>query len=150
MAVSIGGITAANFTFTMTAAGLFTSPQTIQQCDVDDALDVDPIENGEFVKGVDNFLAMGWKPSMPKLSVHLMANSPSNSFYDTVFAYEQTNKTKVLLQGILSLPAVGTQWTLVNAGLFSYMPLPPVKQTLKGRTHILIMDQLPYAPIGFG
>lgn len=147
MAVSIGGITAANFSFTMTAAGLFTSPQSIQQCDVDDAFDVEAIENGEFQKGVDDYMVMGWKPTMPKLNVHLMANSPSNSFFDQVFAYEQANRAKILLQGVISLPAVGKQWSLTNAGIFSYMPMPPVKTTLKGQTHILIMDRLPYAPI---
>lgn len=147
MAVSIGSITAANAVFTLTIAGLFSAPQQVQQFDVDDAFDVDPIENAEIVKGVDNFIAAGWKPTMPKLNVALMANSPSNALFDQWFAQEQQDQEKLVAQGVITLPGVGTQWTLQNAFLFSYAPMPGVKTTLKGRKHILIMDALPYAPI---
>ena len=50
MAVSIGSITSANATFTLTVAGLFTSPQAIQQFGVDDAFDSEAVENGEIVE----------------------------------------------------------------------------------------------------
>lgn len=148
MPVSIGSITSADAVFTLTVPGLYSAPQQIQQFDVDDAFDTEAVENGEIMKGVDGYMAAGWKPTMPKLNVHLMANSPSNSVFDTVFQTEQQQKTKFLMQGIITLPGIGMQFTLLNGYLFSYMHIPPAKTTLKGRTHVLILDDIPYSPIG--
>lgn len=148
MPVSIGSITAADAVFTLQIAGLFSSPQQIQQFDVDDAFDSEAVENAEIVKGVDNFIAAGWKPTMPKLNIALMANSPSNSIFDQWFQYEQQYKTKLVAQGVITLPGISMQFTLLNAFLFGYMHLPPVKTTLKGRKHVLILDDIPYSPLG--
>jgi hypothetical protein len=147
MAVSIGSITSANASFTLSVAGLFTAPQQIQQFGVDDAFDSEPVENGEIQKGVDNFIAAGWKPTMPKLNVTLMANSPSNAIFDQWFQYEQQYMTKLVAQGVISVPGIFTQYALLNAYLFGYMHLAPAKTTLKERKFILICDDISAAPM---
>lgn len=148
MAVSIGSITSANATFTLTVAGLFSSPQQIQQFGVDDAFDSEAVENGEIMKGVDNFIAAGWKPTMPKVNVNLMANSPSGTIFDKWFQTEQQAQTKLVAQGIITLPGISTQYALLNAYLFGYIHLPPAKTTLKERKFVLIMDDISYSPLG--
>ena len=150
MALAIGSITAANVVFTLSVATLYTTPQSIQQFDVDDAVDSETVENAEVIKGVDGFMSAGWKPTLPKLNVTLMANSPSNAIFDNWFQQEQTNRTKYLAQGVISLPGIGTQFTLLNAYLMTYMHMPPVKGTLKARKHVLILDDIPYTPIAYG
>lgn len=147
MAVSFGSITSANATFTLTVAGLFTSPQAIQQFGVDDAFDSEAVENGEIVKGVDGFIAAGWKPTMPKLNVNLQANSPSGTIFDQWFQAEQQQQNKLIAQGIITLPGISTQYALLNAYLFGYIHLPGAKATLQARKFVLIMDDISYAPI---
>lgn len=147
MAVSLGSITSANTTFTLTVAGLFTSPQQILQYTVEDAFDSEAVENGEIVKGVDNYIAAGWVPTMPKLNISLMANSPSNDIFDQWFQAEQQGLEKFIAQGVITIPGTSTQYTLLNAYLFSFMHLPPAKKTLQGRKHVLILDDISYAPI---
>ena len=147
MAVSIGSITSANATFTLTVGGLFTSPQQIQQFGVDDAFDSEAVENGEIVKGVDGFIAAGWKPTMPKLNVNLMANSPSGTVFDQWFQAEQQQQNKLVAQGIITLPGISTQYSLLNAYLFGFIHLPSAKATLQARKFVLIMDDISYSPI---
>lgn len=147
MAVSLGSITSANATFTLTVGGLFTSPQQIQQFAVDDAFDSEAVENGEVVKGVDNYIAAGWLPTMPKLNISLMANSPSNAIFDQWFQSEQQQMSKFIAQGVITLPGTSTQYTLLNAYLFSFMHIPPAKKTLQLRKHVLILDDISAASI---
>ena len=148
MAASIGNITSANATFTLTVPGIFSSPQQIQQFGVDDAFDSEAVENGEVMKGVDNFITAGWKPTMPKVNVNLMANSPSGVLFDQWFQAEQQAMNKYVGSGVITLPGIAMQYALVSAYLFGYTHIPGVKATLQPRKFILIMDDISYAPLG--
>lgn len=147
MAVSLGSITSANATFTLSVAGLFSAPQQIYQFAVDDAFDSEAVENGEIVKGVDNYIAAGWIPTLPKLNVTLMANSPSIALFDQWFQTEQQNLEKLIAQGVISLPGTSTQYTLLNAYLFGFMHVPAAKKTLQARKFVLILDDISAAPL---
>ena len=147
MAVSFGSITSANTTFTITIAGLFSAPQQIQQYKVEDAFDSEAVNNGEIVKGVDNFIAAGWLPTLPKLNVSLMANSPSNDIFDQWFQEEQQQMNKLIGQGIITVPGISTQYTLINAYLSDFMHVPGAKKTMEGRKFSLILDDISYSPI---
>ncbi len=147
MPVSIGSITAANAVFTLTAAGLYTAPQQIQQFGVDDAFDSEAVENGEIVKGVDGFIAAGWLPTQPRLNVTLMANSPSQDLFDNIFQNEQAARDKILLQGLIIVPGISKKYTLINMYLFSFMHLAPAKKTLQPRKYGLILDDISVAPV---
>lgn len=146
MAVSLGSITSANATLTFSVAGLFTSPQNIYQFAVEDAYDSEVVENGEVVKGVDNYIAAGWLPTMPKFNITLQANSPSNAIFDQWFQTEQQQLTKLIGQGVATIPGTRTQFFILNAYLFSFMHIPPVKKTLQPRKHVLICDDISYSP----
>ena len=148
MAIAPGSITSANAVFTLSIATLYSAPQQIQMFGVDDAFDSEAVENKEVVKGVDNFIAAGWKPTLPKLNVNLLANSISNAIFDLWFQTEQTPPYSALpAQGIITLPSLRMQYVLLNAYLFSYMHIAPAKTTLKDRKHVLICDDISYTPI---
>lgn len=146
MPASIGSVTSANATFTLTVAGLFTSPQRIQQFGVDDAFDSEQVESAEIMKGVDNFIVAGWKPTMPKLNVTLMANSPSGPIFDQWFQTQQQQQAILMAQGVITLPGIRQQYALLNAFLFGFTHLPPAKTTLKERKFVLIMDDISASP----
>lgn len=142
-----GSITSANATFTLSVAGLFSSPQQIQAFAVEDAFDSEAVENKEVVKGVDAFITAGWIPTLPKLNVTLLPNSPSNAIFDQWFQSEQQQMQPLLAQGVITVPGIATQFTLLNVYLFSFMHLPPAKKTLQARKHVLVLDDISYAPI---
>ena len=147
MAIAPGSVTSANASFTLSIAGLFSAPQQIQMFGVDDAFDTEAVENKEVVKGVDNFIAAGWKPTQPKLNVNLLANSISNAIFDLWFQTEQQQQAALVAQGIITLPSLRMQYVLLNAYLFSYMHIAPAKTTLKDRKHVLILDDVSYSPV---
>ncbi len=148
MAVSLGSITSANAGFTLSVATLYTTPQTLNQFEVDDAFDSESVENGEVIKGVDNFITAAWKPTLPKINVTLMANSPANGIFDNWFQTEQQQQQKLLAQGVITLPGTGQQYNILNAYLFGFMHIPGVKNVLKGRKFVLICDDIQYSTLG--
>jgi hypothetical protein len=145
--ISIGSITSANASMTMTAAGLFTAPQQIYQFDVDDMFDSEAVENGQIEKGVDGYIAAGWLPTQPKLNLSLRANSPSVGFFDLLFQTEQQSQSKILLQGVISVPAISTQYNLLNGYLMNFMHLAPAKKVLQGRKYVLVLDDITYSAL---
>lgn len=147
MPIAPGSITAANAQMTITVAGLFTSPQRIEAFSVDDAFDSEAVENKEVVKGVDNFITAGWLPTLPKLNISLLPNSASNDLFDQWYQTEQQLKSVLVAQGVITVPGLARQYTLLNAYLFSFMHLAPAKKTLQARKHVLILDDISYAPI---
>lgn len=129
----MGTLTSANAVFTLTAAGLYTTPQQIQGFGVDDAFETAEVENAEIVLGVDAVMSVGWLPVLNKLSVTLQANSESMPFFDRVYQTENQNMEKIRLDGVISIPSTGQTFTLIKGYQSKFVPTPPAKKILQPR-----------------
>lgn len=128
-------ITSANAIITLSVADLFDQPFQLEQFDVDDIYGTDPIEAGETKQGVDGVLTAGFVNVPTKQNYALMADSPSNFFFDKLFQQEKANQEKFVIQGVVLLTSLGTKWVMTRGFLTRYQPLPDAKKTLMGRKH---------------
>ena len=146
MAVSVGSITSADSTLHLSFPDIFSTPQQIFQFGIDDAYDSENVENAEVVKGVDGYMAMGWLPTLPRLNITLMANSPSTDFFNQIFQYEQQNRLKAIGSGNISVPGISTKYAILSCVLFGFMHIAPAKKTLQPIKYTLVCDDISYAP----
>ena len=76
-------LTSANSSLSLSIAGLFSAPQTIQGFAVDDAFDSDSVAQSETMMGIDGTLSAGKVFTPYKMAVHLLPNSPSMAIFET-------------------------------------------------------------------
>lgn len=130
-------ITAANATILLSVPLLFPAPYQLQQFAADDIFGTEPIQIGEEMMGVDGNLTSGHINSPTKQKYSLMADSPSNFFFDQIALRERADKTRYEINGVVLLTSVGTKWTMTRGFLSIWQPLPDAKKVLQQRVHTI-------------
>lgn len=126
-------LTVANAIITLTVAGVFSAPQTLQQFSADDIFSTDTIEPVETAMGVDGILSAGFVFVPIKWSVSLQANSPSNAVFDQWYAAQIAASDVFAGTVSVTLLSLGSTWDLTTAFLSSYPPLPDAAKIAKPR-----------------
>lgn len=140
-------ITSSNAQILLTVAGVFDSPQQLQKFATDDIYGTDPLSAGEVAMGVDGHLTAGFTNVPVVQKYMLMADSESNFLFDQLFNLEKVNQTKYPINGVISLTAVGTKFTMTRGFLTTYQPIPDAKRTLQARTHSITWERVVPAPV---
>ena len=117
------GITGANVVITLTSP-LFSTPQQIQGFGPDDVTNMDPVKILEHLIGVDGVLTFGFVYVERMQEITLMADSASNSFFDTINAQQAANQQAYPMNGSILMPSIGTQFDCTNGALETYNPMP--------------------------
>lgn len=131
----MGDITGANATYMLSITDLFPAPIQLQGFAADDVFDTDPLESAEVLMGVDGFLSAGFVFVAVKQSVTLQADSNSNLIFDVWWTANQSTRSNFFANGVVLLPAINTQWAMINGALTSYPPTPNVKKLLQPRKY---------------
>jgi hypothetical protein len=129
----MASITSANSVLFLGAAGLFAVPQQIAGFGSDDMYSIEAVETKEIQLGADGVLSSGWIPQIKTMSVTLQADSPSNLFFESLYAAEESAKESYALFGTIMQPAVSKLYTLTNGVLTNYTPLAEAKKVLGAR-----------------
>lgn len=122
-------ITSANAAFMLAIAGLFTTPQQLQGWGVDEAFSAEQVENKEIKLGVDGLMSVGWVPTLIKVPLTFLADSPSLAMFDTWFNAENQQQDTFYASGVLNSPGLRKVWTFSHGVLSKYTPLPEAKKT---------------------
>ncbi len=125
---------------------LFPTPQQLQGFAADDVTDMDAAEILEALMGVDGVLSFGFVWTARMQTITLQGDSASNSFFDQVNNQQQAAQTVYPLNGIVTLPAIGLKFTLVNGGLQTYKPMPAVKRIIQPRSYRITWGRVIPAP----
>lgn len=138
-------ITAANAVLMLSVPGLFPIPQQLQGFAADDVYDLDEIESVETSMGVDGVLSGGfvWKPQ-PQ-TIMLQADSASNAVFDTIQSSQIAGQATYLLNGVLTLPAIGLKFIQTNGYLTGYK-LPGAKKLVQPRRYRVTWNLVVPAP----
>lgn len=128
-------LTAANAVITFTIPGVFNTPQQLQGFAADDIFSSDPIEVGEGSMGVDGIYSAGFVFKEIAQKYNLQADSDSNFIFDSINAYEKANLVKVPIEGLTSLPGLGTKWGMSRGFLMMYTPIPAAGRIVKPRSY---------------
>jgi hypothetical protein len=83
-------ITAANAVFTITVAGLYNAPITLQNFAADQAWDTAEQNCAETEMSVDGYLNTGWTPAPVDQVIHFSAGSESVLVFEAIMAAQQT------------------------------------------------------------
>lgn len=144
----MASITSANSVLMLAVTGVFNAPQALQQFAADDIFTNDPIAAAETAMGVDGFLAAGFVFAPVHWSVSLMADSPSNDFFDQWYQANFKAIDVFRCNGSVWLPAVGKKYNLNNGALVTYRTMPDAARTLRSRTFGMIFQSVTPAPTG--
>lgn len=140
--MSLGFITSADAVFMLTATGVYSSPQQLQEFSADRAFTTEAADIVEDQLGVDGVLSFGWVPQKYSQTIMLQANSPSGVIFDTIYATTQAQKSPVILTATILLPAIKQKYTLTNGTLKSYPPIPESAKVLSARTFSIVWGQI--------
>ena len=143
----MASITSANSTIMLAVPGVFDSPQPLQQFAADDIFTNDPVPAAEVAMGVDGFLAAGFVFSPVQWSVSLMADSPSNDFFDQWYRANVKAIDVFRCNGSLWLPSLGKKFAMTNGALTTYRVLPDAAKTLRSRAFVITWQSISPAPL---
>lgn len=126
-------ITSANATFVLTVGTIGLS-FAVQGYAADDAFTAESVTAAETVMGVDGKKSAGYVPHLAPFTFTLQADSASNAQMDALITYQEQQKEVVRLDAVISYPAIGRSFTLINGTLKTYPPMSAAKRTLQART----------------
>lgn len=139
-------ITSSNAIIMLSVPGLFDLPQQIQQFSADNVYGADSLEIAETAQGVDGILTGGFVYNPLNQSFELMADSPSNTFFDTVALRQRADQALYRIQGTTLLTSVGTKFTMRRGILVTWTPMPEAGRVLKARRHTVRWERVIPSP----
>lgn len=139
-------ITAANAKILLTIPGLYPVPQLLEGFAADDVYDVDDVDVGETLMGVDGKLSGGFVPYPIMQAFSIQADSDSITFFEQWLAAEQAIKDKFWVQGVTELPSVNRTYVMANGLLTRAKPVPTAKKLLQPRVFRVTWEAVFPAP----
>jgi hypothetical protein len=133
----MASITAANSVIMLAVSGVFSTPRPLQQFAADDIFTNDPVQAAETAMGVDGFLAAGFVFAPVSWSVSLMADSPSNDFFDQWYNAMRNQVDVYRCNGTILLPSLQKKFNLNNGALTTYRNMPDAAKTLRSRAFVI-------------
>jgi len=143
----MASITSANATIMLAVTGVFNAPQALQQFAADDIFTNETIQAAETAMGVDGFLAAGFVFAPVPWAVSLMADSPSNDFFDTWYQANVKAVDVFRCNGTIWLPSIGKKFSLNNGALTTYKNMADAAKTLRSRSFQIIWQSVSPAPL---
>jgi hypothetical protein len=135
-------ITSANAVIMLSVAGVFPAPQALQQFSAEDIFTNDPVQANEIAMGVDGFLAAGFVYNPIPWSVSLMANSPSNEFFDQWYLTMKKNTESYRANGTIWLKSINKKYDLTNGALTTYRNMSDAARTLRSRAFVITWEDV--------
>lgn len=140
-------ITSANSVLMLAVTGVFNAPQAIQQFSADDIFTNDPVQAAETSMGLDGHLAAGFVFAPVPFSISLMADSPSNAFFDQWYQANVQAIDVFRCNGTVVLPSLNKKWTMNNGALTTYRNMPDAAKTLRPRAFVITWESVTPAPV---
>ena len=140
-------ITAANAVITLQANAVFPVPVQLQGFAAENIFETGDVTNTEGVIGVDGRASYGWVAAMTPFSVSLMPDSDSNSVFESIYAYQQTNRDTAIITLGVRLKSIGRTYVLTRGALMGQTPIPTANRVLQARRYPMMFEKLTLAPI---
>src|SRR5579885_1700853 len=126
-------ITSANAVFLLSVAGLFSTPQPLQEFGVDDAFMTDPVDVAETQLGVDLVGVAGYVTRSVMMTIRFLASSSSIAIFETWNAAQDQLGDILYGSAIITLPSVGAEYTFYRGVLRRISSLPDARKVLANR-----------------
>lgn len=113
-------LTTANSSIALTAERLYPQPVLLRGYAADNLFETAPVENGEFMMGIDGNMSMGYVHNLVPWTLTLNPDSLSLEVFENIYQYEQTNRDKLFVNLNVTLPSLGKRYSMTKGGVFSY------------------------------
>jgi hypothetical protein len=136
-----GTLTSANAAMVATVEALYPQAINLQGFSADDAWDPEAVENGEYSYGIDGRLSAGFVFNEVPLAVTFQADSPTLPYFENVWQYEFSNRTKLQWDLTITATALGRRYEYKQGYMRSYKA-PAGKKILQPAVGNFIFAQL--------
>lgn len=141
-------ITASNAVFLLSVAGLFPTPQKLQEFGVDDAFTADVADTAETQVGVDGYGVAGYVPRTVPMTIRFLASSLSLDLFEQWIGAQDAAGEILYSSGLISQPSIGRKYTLYRGTLMRVSTMADVRRVLQNREfHISWLPQGPVPAI---
>ena len=138
-------ITAVNSVFMLAVAGLFPTPQKLQEYSVDDAFTFDIADTAETQVGVDGYGVAGYVPRTVPMTIRFLASSVSLDLFEQWIGAQDAAGEILYCSAVISQPSIGRKYTAYYGTLMRVSTMADVRRVLAAREfHI---SWLPQGPI---
>ena len=135
-------LTSANTIIQISVSVIFPTPQQLQKFSTDNIYEAPAITPNQVQMGVDGSQSAGKVFVSKPISYDLLADSPSNDFFDAWFSQEEAAQETFTANGLMVLKSVGKKFTLINGSLTSYTPLPRGGRVLGPRRYEITWEKI--------
>jgi hypothetical protein len=130
-------ITASNSVYMLAVPPLYTAPQQLQGFAADAAFDTGESEPAEIYIGVDGIVSAGFVPYLTDQTIHLQADSPSCTIFETWLESQKISQTIYFASATLNLISVGRKYSM-SQGILRRMPATPgARKVLQPRDFVI-------------
>ena len=126
-------ITSANSVFTITVAGLYSTPVQLQGYAADKAWDTAAVVVTETQIGVDGRKTAGIVFNPTKQTISFQADSPSVQIFESIFAAQLAARDVYYISGTITLPATGQTYVCNKGTLEDYNSAASAGKVLNAR-----------------
>lgn len=127
-------ITSTDLTATLWCEDVIPQPVVLQNFAPDQSFVLEEVTVAEGQMGVDGGYAAGFIPTPKKLSMYLMANSPSKQHLDAIYSAFTTNRSTYRITITITLPSTGERYIFSNGTMLTSNPMSSPKKVLDGTT----------------
>ncbi len=130
----MASITATNAVFMLSVAGLFPTPQRLQEFAVDDAFTFDAADMAETQVGVDGYGVAGYVPRTVPMTIRFLASARQSLNLFETWIGEMDRAGEVLYgSALISQPSIGRKYTCYYGTLMRVSTMADVRRVLQNR-----------------
>lgn len=140
-------LTAANSVLMLTIVDLFAIPQKIEGYATEDAFSTTAVQPAEVMMGVDGRMSAGYVPYMVPMPISIMADSPSNTFFDAWLQAQKAAGEIYFADGEVFLPGTQQRYILTKGVMTEITVIGAVKKVLQPRTFTITWQGVDPVPV---
>jgi hypothetical protein len=133
----MANITASNSIFMIAVPPLYTAPQQLVGYASDAAWDTGESEPAEIMIGVDGIVSAGFVPYLTDQTVHLQADSPSSTIFETWLESQKIAQTIYFASATLTLSSIGRKYSMSQGVLRRMPPISSTRKVLQPRDFVI-------------
>jgi hypothetical protein len=92
-------------------------------------------------------MSAGWVPVEKRMTISVMPDSPSSSFFDVWYAAQEAARELYFCDGAITLPSIHREFVMIKGVLSSYMAFPQVRKVLQARQFSITWNTILPAPV---
>jgi hypothetical protein len=135
-------ITSANSKLRIVVPAYYPGGFDVDDYAADNMFEAAPLKNKEDMMSADGKYHAGYVFNPAEFTINLMPTSNSLSLLDDWTAAERATISAFACNAVLTVPALGKKWTMVNGVLFSLPPLPPGRRVLQPRPAVFHFESI--------